>query len=72
MPRQYEHIRDSYVARGMDYDKAQSIAAATYNKHHPGHPVTGHSEGGSKPRRKKSAPSIMRYGAKKRSASASY
>lgn len=70
MPRQYEHIRDSYVARGMDYDKAQSIAAATYNKHHPGNPVTGHSEGGKK-KRKKTPASIMRYGAK-RSASASY
>lgn len=32
MPRQYEHIRDSYMKRGMSEDKAQSIAAATYIK----------------------------------------
>lgn len=43
-PAQYERIRDGYVAKGMDYDKAQSIAAATYNKRHPGAPMTGHDE----------------------------
>lgn len=32
MPRQYEHIRDSYMKRGMSEDKAQSNAAATYIK----------------------------------------
>lgn len=32
MPRQYEHIRDSYMSKGMSEDKAQSIAAATYIK----------------------------------------
>ncbi len=46
MPAQYEHIRDSYVAKGMNYDKAQSIAAATYNKHHPKNPMSpAHPEG---------------------------
>lgn len=46
MPAEYEHIRDSYVAKGKDYDKAQAIAAATYNKRHPGHPMSGaHPEG---------------------------
>lgn len=39
MPAQYERIRDSLVARGENYDKAQAIAAATYNKQHPGHPM---------------------------------
>lgn len=47
MPRQYEHIRDRYVAKGMDYDKAQSIAAATYNTQHPKAPMTrAHPDGG--------------------------
>jgi hypothetical protein len=46
MPVQYEHIRDSYAAKGMDYDKAQAIAAATYNKQHPGRPMSAaHPEG---------------------------
>lgn len=45
MPKQYEHIRDSYVAKGMDYDKAQAIAAATYNKQHPGKPLRPHNKG---------------------------
>lgn len=31
MPKLYEEIRDQYVKKGMSYDKAQSIAAATYN-----------------------------------------
>lgn len=49
MPAQYERIRDSYVSRGMDYDKAQAIAAATYNKRHPGHPMSAaHPEGMSR------------------------
>ena len=46
MPKQYEHMRDRYAAKGMDYDKAQSIAAATYNKQHPSRPMSGkHPEG---------------------------
>jgi hypothetical protein len=44
MPAQYEKIRDREVARGMPYDTAQSIAAATYNTQHPDAPVTGHAE----------------------------
>ncbi len=31
MPKLYEQIRDAYVKKGVSYDKAQSIAAATYN-----------------------------------------
>ena len=45
MPAEYEKIRDSLVARGENYDKAQAIAAATYNKRHPGHPMSSKSEG---------------------------
>jgi hypothetical protein len=32
MPKQYEEIRDSYVRKGVNYDRAQAIAAATYRK----------------------------------------
>lgn len=32
MPRMYEHIKQSYLSRGMSEDKAQSVAAATYIK----------------------------------------
>ena len=46
MPAQYTAIRDAYVKREMDYDKAQSIAAATFNKQHPKAPMSGaHPEG---------------------------
>lgn len=46
MPKQYEDIRDSYVKRGTDYDEAQRIAAATYNKQHPNAPMSpAHPEG---------------------------
>ena len=46
MPRQYEHIRDSYVKAGKPLKKAKKLAAMTYNAHRkPGTPpVTGHSE----------------------------
>lgn len=37
MPKEYTDIRDSLVKEGKPYDKAQSIAAAVYNKRHPGH-----------------------------------
>lgn len=40
MPAQYEAIRDSLVKQGKDYDEAQRIAAATYNKRHPGKPMS--------------------------------
>lgn len=46
MPKQYEDIRDSYVKRGTNYDEAQRIAAATYNKQHPSDPMSpAHPEG---------------------------
>lgn len=31
MPKVYETIRDEYIKKGYSMDKAQSIAAATYN-----------------------------------------
>jgi len=31
MPKKYEAIRDKAVARGMNYDKAQTLAARIYN-----------------------------------------
>ncbi len=39
MPAQYVAIRDSLVKQGKSYDEAQRIAAATYNKNHPGKPM---------------------------------
>lgn len=38
MPALYEKIKRQYTAKGIDYDKAQSIAAATYNKIKKTHP----------------------------------
>jgi hypothetical protein len=38
MPEMYEKIRDQYVKKGVDYDTAQSYAAATYNKIRKKHP----------------------------------
>lgn len=41
MPELYEKIKSEYVKKGVPYDKAQSIAAATYNtikKKHPSMP----------------------------------
>lgn len=32
MPRMYDHIKESYMSKGMSEDRAQSIAAATYIK----------------------------------------
>jgi len=64
MPREYEHIRDSYVSRGKSYDEAQSIAAATYNKRHPKAPITGKHEK-KKHVRKKTTARILSYGRKK-------
>jgi len=42
MPKQYEAIRDSLIARGKSEKEAKRIAAATYNKRHPGHPMHPH------------------------------
>jgi hypothetical protein len=44
MPAQYEKIRDSYLSRGYPEKEAKHIAAATYNKQHPGNPVGPHSD----------------------------
>lgn len=41
MPKAYTAIRDALVARGKDYDAAQSEAAAIYNTTHKEQPVTG-------------------------------
>lgn len=35
MPAQYEHIRDSYLAKGVDRKEAEKRAAMTYNAHRP-------------------------------------
>lgn len=47
MPAQYEHIRDSYEAKGVPEKRAKKLAAMTYNAHRkPGvAPVTGKAEG---------------------------
>ena len=39
MPRQYEHIRDSLIARGYSEKEAKRIAAMTWNSRHPNDPV---------------------------------
>lgn len=51
MPKEYEKIRDSLVSRGKDYDEAQRIAAATYNKRHKGNPISSIDRHRSKKRR---------------------
>jgi hypothetical protein len=33
MPAMYDAIKESYLKRGKSEDEAQSIAAATFNKH---------------------------------------
>lgn len=42
MPKQYEAIRDSLIQEGKSEKEAKRIAAATYNKRHPGHPMKPH------------------------------
>lgn len=42
MPKQYEAMRDKFVKEGMDYDEAQSKAAAIYNAKHKSAPVGSH------------------------------
>jgi hypothetical protein len=46
MPAQYEHIRDSYIARGKSPKVAKKLAAMTYNAHRPkgAAPVGPHSD----------------------------
>jgi len=42
MPKQYEAIRDRLMQDGKSEKEAKRIAAATYNKRHPGHPMKAH------------------------------
>lgn len=53
MPKQYERIRDSLIRRGKGTKEAKRIAAATYNKQHPGHPMRPHKKRHSMPRKDK-------------------
>lgn len=39
MPKQYEDIRDSYLAKGKSEKVAKKLGAMTYNSLHPGHPM---------------------------------
>lgn len=51
MPQLYEKIRDAYAKKGVPYDKAQAIAAATYNtirRNHPGMAKLSNKPEGSK------------------------
>jgi hypothetical protein len=41
MPKEYEHIRDSYIAKGMSAKRAKKLAAMTYNKRHKGGRTVG-------------------------------
>lgn len=45
MPKEYTKIRDKLIKEGKSKDKAQSLAAAIYNKRHPDRPVTATSHG---------------------------
>src|SRR5208337_338580 len=66
MPAQYEHIRDSYLAKGKSEKVAKKLGAMTYNKLHPGHPMRpGHEgtvhmrKGGMKPKMPRLPPALM-------------
>ena len=39
MPKQYEAIKAQLIGKGRPEKEAKSIAAATYNKQHPGKPM---------------------------------
>ena len=39
MPAEYEAIRDNLRKRGKSMKEAKRIAAATFNKRHPGKPL---------------------------------
>jgi hypothetical protein len=57
MPRQYEHIRDAYIDKGVSEKEAKKRAAMTYNslhKGHPMHPGTHHASGGTVKKHKSS------------------
>ena len=40
MPAEYEAIRDALIKAGKPIGEAKQIAAATYNKNHPGQPMS--------------------------------
>ena len=40
MPAEYEAIRDSLIKSGKPIAEAKRIGAATYNKNHPGQPMS--------------------------------
>lgn len=44
MPRQYEAIRDKFVAKGVPLKAAKTSAAKIYNAKHPGKPVGRYSD----------------------------
>lgn len=56
MPKQYERIKESLLKRGYGSKEAKRIAAATYNKQHPGHPMRPHRK------RKSSMPRANKFG----------
>ncbi len=58
MPAQYEAIKRSELSRGASLAKAKQIAAATYNKQHPGHSLAKwRRQHGETSRKKKRSPS---------------
>lgn len=44
MPKQYEKIRNRLISKGTPTKEAKRIAAATYNKQHPGNPMRPHKK----------------------------
>ena len=50
MPKQYEAIRDKFVAKGMPLKEAKTRAAKIYNSVHPNHPNPwAHEKKGKRP-----------------------
>ena len=45
MPREYENMRDKFIAGGMSSKSAKKKAARIYNSKHPGNPVTRKKHG---------------------------
>jgi hypothetical protein len=56
MPAQYLAIKASLKKSGKSDKEAKRIAAATYNKQHPGHPMHGHR------RKKRTVPKTDSHG----------
>src|SRR4051812_34047034 len=52
--RQYEHVRDSELERGVGEDRAEEIAGRTVNKHRreEGHTPSKKTQGTGNPRRR--------------------